>query len=197
MIPFDGAFAQNIVYPLAFGAYDAEQPPLGYTYNITAFDILADLGKVQSRLKDLDKTDSKQRHRKPLDAMLRHSRKPRILSAPEATTAAVAAMVPNALPNNHFGWVCIDEANARLVVCFRGTEYSAAMPSSCSDLIFGSTNLPAILRRVKPSPSAVTGCGKANVHPCQYHLTLRLQQSVHIRDHEYGLRCFKSASLYR
>ena len=122
MIPFDGAFAQNIVYPLAFGAY-AEQPPLGYTYNITAFDILADLGKVQSRLKDLDKTDSKQRHRKPLDAMLRHSRKPRILSASEATTAAVAAMVPNAVPNNHFGWVCIDEANARLVVCFRGTEY--------------------------------------------------------------------------
>ena len=104
MIPFDGAFAQNIVYPLAFGAYDAEQPPLGYTYNITAFDILADLGKVQSRLKDLDKTDSKQRHRKPLDAMLRHSRKPRILSASEATTAAVAAMVPNAVPNNHFGW---------------------------------------------------------------------------------------------
>jgi hypothetical protein len=31
MIPFDGAFAQNIVYPLAFGAYDAEEPPPGYT----------------------------------------------------------------------------------------------------------------------------------------------------------------------
>jgi hypothetical protein len=99
-----------------------EQPPLGYTYNITAFDILADLGKVQTRVKDLDKTDPKQRHRKPLDAMLKHSRKPRILSAPEATTAAVAALVP-ALPNNHFGWVCIDEANTRLIVCFRGTEY--------------------------------------------------------------------------
>jgi hypothetical protein len=31
MIPFDGAFAQSIVYPLAFGAYDAEEPPPGYT----------------------------------------------------------------------------------------------------------------------------------------------------------------------
>ena len=95
MIPFDGAFAQNIVYPLAFGAYDAEQPPPGYTYNVTAFDILADLGKVQARLQNLDKTDPKHR-------------KPRILSAHEATTAAVAVMVPNPLPNNHFGWVCID-----------------------------------------------------------------------------------------
>jgi hypothetical protein len=74
-------FAQNIVYPIAFGAYDAEQPPPSYTSNITAFDILADLGKVQARLQELDKADPKQRHRKPLEAMLKHSRKPRILSA--------------------------------------------------------------------------------------------------------------------
>jgi triacylglycerol lipase len=123
MIPFDGTFAQDTVYPLAFGAYDAEQPPPGYASNVTAFDILADLGKVQARLQELDKTDPRQRHRKPLEAMLKHSRKPRILTAEQATTAAVAAMAPSPVPNNHFGWVCIDQANARLIVCFRGTEY--------------------------------------------------------------------------
>jgi len=122
MIPLDGAFAQNIVYPLAFGAYDAEEPPPGYTYNVTAFDILADLGKVQARLQQSDKADPKQRHRKPLDAMLKHSRKPRILSAREATSAAVGAMVPNPVSNNHCGWVCIDQTIARLIVRFRGTE---------------------------------------------------------------------------
>jgi triacylglycerol lipase len=123
MIPFDGLFAQNVVYPLAFGAYDAEQPPAGYAYNVSAFDVLADLGKVQAKLQALDKLDPKQRHRKPLNAMLKHSRKPRILTVEDATSDAVAKMPPNPVPNNHFGWVCIDQTKARLIVCFRGTEY--------------------------------------------------------------------------
>src|SRR5271155_963914 len=125
MIPFDGEFAQNTVYPLAFGAYDATQAPPGYNRGTTAFDIFADLGKVEARLKALDKVDPKQRHRKPLEAMLKHSSKPRIVNAENATTAAVAAMPPNPQANNHFGWVCIDQADQRLIVCFRGTEYFA------------------------------------------------------------------------
>jgi triacylglycerol lipase len=122
MIPFDGQFAEKVVYPLAFGAYDATQPPPGYD-NARAFDILADIGRVQAKLTQLDQEDPSEKHRKPLEAMLKHSRKPRILSAAQATSAAVEAMPPNPVANNHFGWVCVDKANQRLIVCFRGTEY--------------------------------------------------------------------------
>jgi triacylglycerol lipase len=119
MIPFDGLFAQNYVYPFAFGAYDAEAVPPGYTHNVDAFDILADLSTpFRARLDKLDP-----QHRKPLEAMLAHSRRPRITDASKATSQAVAAMPRSTEPNQHFGWVCVDKVNDRLVVSFRGTEY--------------------------------------------------------------------------
>jgi len=43
MIPFDGQFAQNYVYPFALGAYNAQTPPPGYTLGTDAFEILANL----------------------------------------------------------------------------------------------------------------------------------------------------------
>ena len=42
MIPFDGDFAQNYVYPLALGAYDATNAPPGFTTGRDAFEILVD-----------------------------------------------------------------------------------------------------------------------------------------------------------
>jgi hypothetical protein len=43
MIPFDGQFAENYVYPFALAAYNAQTPPPGYTPGTDAFEILADL----------------------------------------------------------------------------------------------------------------------------------------------------------
>lgn len=119
MVPFDGEFAQNYVYPFALGAYDAEDVPAGYTKDVDAFEILADLSPAfQARLA---KADS--RYRKPLESMLAHPRRPRITDATKATSQAVQDMPRSAEPNQHFGWVCVDKKNERLVVCFRGTEY--------------------------------------------------------------------------
>ena len=119
MIPFDGQFAQNYVYPFAFGAYNAEDAPPGYAKNTNAFEILADLSPAfQARLTAMDP-----RHRKPYDAMLAHPRRPRITDASKATSAAVQAMPRSPQPNQHFGWICLDSANNRLIVSFRGTEY--------------------------------------------------------------------------
>ena len=62
MIPFDGRFAQDYVYPFAFGAYNADQPPPGYTAGADAFEILADLSPAfRARLHSVDP-----KHRKPL-----------------------------------------------------------------------------------------------------------------------------------
>jgi len=119
MIPFDGLFAQNYVYPFAVGAYDGENPPAGYESGTTAFEILADLSPAfQERAVKLEP-----KHRKPLESMLAHPRRPRITDASKATSAAVEALPRSAEPNQHFGWVCLDKQNARLVVAFRGTEY--------------------------------------------------------------------------
>ena len=119
MIPFDGQFAQNYVYPFAYGAYNAENPPPGYTKDTDAFEILADLSPAfQARFAKMDP-----RHRQPYDAMLAHPRRPRITDASQATSAAVNAMPRSPLPNQHFGWICLDPTNGRLVVSFRGTEY--------------------------------------------------------------------------
>jgi hypothetical protein len=41
MIPFNGRFAQDYVYPLALEAYNAQTPPAGYTLGTDAFEILA------------------------------------------------------------------------------------------------------------------------------------------------------------
>ena len=50
MIPFDGLFAQNYVYPFALGAYTATTPPKDYTEGTTAFAIMADTAKVKAAL---------------------------------------------------------------------------------------------------------------------------------------------------
>lgn len=119
MIPFDGQFAQNYVYPFALGAYNAEDPPPGYSKNTDAFEILADLSPAfQSRLAIMDP-----RHRKPYNAMLANPRRPRITDASTANSAAVQAMPRSPQPNQHFGWICLDAANSRLILSFRGTEY--------------------------------------------------------------------------
>jgi hypothetical protein len=119
MIPFDGRFAQDYVYPFAFGAYNADQPPPGYTAGTDAFEILADLSPAfRARLESADA-----KHRKPLQSMLDHSRRPRITDPSRATSAAVQAMPRNPQPNQHFGWLCVDAKLNRLVVSFRGTEF--------------------------------------------------------------------------
>jgi triacylglycerol lipase len=119
MIAFDGQFAQKYVYPFALGAYNAEVAPTGYAANVDAFEILADLSPTfQAKLHSLDP-----RHRKPLDSMLAHPRVPRITDPRFATSEAVKAMPRSVQPNQHFGWLCVDKKNQRLVVCFRGTEY--------------------------------------------------------------------------
>jgi len=119
MIPFDGQFAQNYVYPFALGAYNARTPPAGYTPGTDAFEILADLSPAfRTRL---DQAEPK--HRKALQSMLDHPRQPRITEAAKATSASVQAMPRSAEPNQHFGWLCVDGKQSRLVVAFRGTEY--------------------------------------------------------------------------
>jgi hypothetical protein len=119
MIPFDGQFAQNTMLPLAQAAYDSTQPPQGYVLNQTAFEILANPGHtaVQSRLAKLD-APLQAKRQKMLESMLSQPKQPQ----GTATDAAVRALAPAAAPNLHFGWFCLDQANKRLVVAFRGTE---------------------------------------------------------------------------
>lgn len=51
MIPFDGLFAQNYVYPFALGTYNATTPLPGYSVDAkTTFAIMADTTKVQAAL---------------------------------------------------------------------------------------------------------------------------------------------------
>lgn len=119
MIPFDGLFAQNYVYPFAYAAYDADTPPAGFAPGTTAFEILADVSPdFQARL-----AATHPKHRKPLESMLAHPRRRQITDASKASSQAVKAMVRAAQPNQHFGWLCADAPNNRLVVAFRGTEF--------------------------------------------------------------------------
>jgi hypothetical protein len=119
MIPFNGQFAEQYVYPFAHGAYDAENAPPNYSKGSDAFAVVADLSpEFEARLNKLDA-----KHRKPFEAMLAHPRRPRITDPSKATSEAVKAMPRAAEPNQHFGWICLDKTNARLVVAFRGSEY--------------------------------------------------------------------------
>jgi hypothetical protein len=104
MIPFDGRFAQDYVYPFAFAAYNSDQPPPGYTPGTDACEILADLSSAFPTR--LDQAEPK--HRKALQSMLDHPRQPRTTDATNKTSAAVQAMPRSAQPNQHFGWLCVD-----------------------------------------------------------------------------------------
>jgi triacylglycerol lipase len=120
MIPFDGQFAQNTMLPLAEAAYDGTKPPQGFTLNQTAFEILANPlhPSVQKQLMNLDPVQ-KSKRQKILQSMLNQPKQPQGTS----TDAAVRALTAAPAPNLHFGWFCLDQANNRLVVAFRGTEF--------------------------------------------------------------------------
>jgi Lipase (class 3) len=120
MIPFDGQFAQNTVLPQALAAYDNTQPPAGYELDKTAFGILADPAHpaVQNRLAQIDPL-LRARRQKMIESMLNQPDQ----HQPAASDAEVRALAPNPKPNLHFGWFCLDDANERLVVAFRGTQF--------------------------------------------------------------------------
>lgn len=120
MIPFDGRFAEDYVYPLALGAYDATKPPPGYTAGVNAFEIIANLGHPEFLAQN---AKSSSKHRQMMDAMVAQPKKPILVDIASATQPpAIAAGTP---PNLHFGWVCLDTSasDTRLIVAFRGTEY--------------------------------------------------------------------------
>ena len=123
MIPFDGQFAQDYVYPLALGAYDATQAPPGYTAGTNAFEITADTtragftgqlaalpGPVQPKVQKI------------MRSMLDHPRKPQLTQANANSQQLLAAPRADS-PNQHFGWICVDAKNKRLIVAFRGSEF--------------------------------------------------------------------------
>ena len=116
MIPFDGPFAEKYVYPFALAAYTATTPPAGYTEGSTAFAIMADAGKVRSAI-------AIPKPNKMMQSMLDHPPQP-VPNSPSAVPVPQKAVGPRSTsPNQHFGWICLDAANRRLVVAFRGTQY--------------------------------------------------------------------------
>jgi triacylglycerol lipase len=120
MIPFDGNFAEQTVLPLAEAAYDSTKPPDKYVADQTAFEILADPGHPDLQML-LARVDAQQqvKHQKMLASMTKQSQQ----HQGTTTDAAVRALAAAPNPNLHFGWVCVDIANARLIVAFRGTEF--------------------------------------------------------------------------
>jgi triacylglycerol lipase len=120
MIPFDGLFAQNTVYPLALGAYDATKPPPGFTAGLNAFEIIANLGHPDYLAQN---AKSSPKHQKMMATMLAQPRTPTVIAGAAAAPPVMPAVAP--APNLHFGWICIDSSGAdpRLIVAFRGTEY--------------------------------------------------------------------------
>lgn len=117
MIPFDGQLA-NYIYPFALGAYDATSPPPNYVTGTSAFEILVDTAQMRAAL-------ASPRHAKMMKSMLDQPRRPQLASAGNATVAQQAALsgAGAGAPNQHFGWICVDSAQKRLVVAFRGTEF--------------------------------------------------------------------------
>jgi len=120
MVPFDGQFAEDIVLPLAQAAYDSTQAPKTYTLNQTAFEILANPAHpaVQAHLARLAPLERTKRQ-KMLQSMFDQPKQPQ--GATSDTAVRTLAANPNA--NLHFGWFCLDQANQRLIVTFRGTEF--------------------------------------------------------------------------
>ena len=124
MIPFDGQFAQTYVYPLALGAYDATQPPPGYTAGTDAFEIIADLTRAgyTTQLALLPAT-VQPKVQKIMKSMLDHPRKPQFTTQGKANSQQLLAAPRADAPNQHFGWICVDSKKNRLIVAFRGTEF--------------------------------------------------------------------------
>ena len=124
MIPFDGQFAQDYVYPFALGAYDATQAPPGYTAGTNAFEITADITRAgfTNQLAALPAT-VQPKVQKIMKSMLDHPRKPQLTSLANANSQQLLASPRADSPNQHFGWICVDAKNNRLIVAFRGTEF--------------------------------------------------------------------------
>ena len=122
MIPFDGLFAQNYVYPFALGAYDATKPPAGYVAGNTAFAIMADAAKARAALTIAQPNNTAPKPNKMMQSMLDHPPQPPA-AAPNAAALQKSIAPRSATPNQHFGWVCFDAAKRNLVVAFRGTQY--------------------------------------------------------------------------
>jgi hypothetical protein len=47
MILFDGRFAQDYVYPLALAAYNSISAPGGFTRDVDAFEIIANISNAE------------------------------------------------------------------------------------------------------------------------------------------------------
>jgi len=120
MIPFDGLFAQNYVYPFALGAYDATQPPPGYSSGTNAFGILVDTTR-QGYVSQL--AQSSAAHKRMMQSMLDQPRQLQLASLASANNTQLLAARRSTQPNQHFGWVCVDASKSRLIVAFRGTEF--------------------------------------------------------------------------
>jgi hypothetical protein len=117
MIPFDGPFARDYVYPFALAAYNATTPPPGYSVDAkTAFAIMADTTRVQAALA-IPKLS------KMMQSMLDHPPQPPAAALSAAAVLERVVGPRSAVPNHHFGWICLDAAKRRLVVAFRGTIY--------------------------------------------------------------------------
>src|SRR6202158_4064287 len=122
MIPFDGLFAQNYVYPFALGAYDATKPPPGYVAGNTAFALMADTADARAALTIAQPSTAAPKPNKMMQSMLDHPPQPPA-TAPNAATLQKSIAPRSATSNKHFGWICFDAATRTLVVAFRGTQY--------------------------------------------------------------------------
>jgi hypothetical protein len=120
MISFDGLFAQNYALPFSSAAYDAVNPPQGFTPGTTAFEIVADTthSDYQTLLRH-----ASDKHKKMMQSMLDQRTQPQMNASPDASQGKLLATARNASSNLHFGWICVDLANQTLVIAFRGTEF--------------------------------------------------------------------------
>jgi hypothetical protein len=116
MVPFDGKFAEGVVLPLAEAAYDSTKPPAGFTSGSTAFEIAADPTDAGYKTQF---ARSNPQHQKMMQSMMKQP--PQLQGV--NTQSGALALRANPNPNLHFGWVCVDSANRRLIVAFRGTEF--------------------------------------------------------------------------
>jgi hypothetical protein len=140
MIPYDGEFALNTVYPLAFTAYDA-------SFNSEKDAVLATMTDVCEILVDTTDPDFQKLLQKPstsINSKLAVAKMRKLAAAPAATgqpapaapanaptaAAQLAALAPldgtpAAIPvDDRFGWVCRQKTaqGTALIVTFRGTQ---------------------------------------------------------------------------